>query len=258
LGIIKIFATSFTIGSGGSGGIFAPSLYIGSMFGAVTGLIAQYFFPNVVYQPYAFALIGMGALFAGACRAPVTALIMIPEMTNNHYLLIPMIIVSTLSYFVASSLTKSSMYLMKLENRGVKIKQKENVLEDVLVEDVMAKRLDSITPDTKVSKILSLMLEKRHPGFPVVDSSKRFYGFVKIYDLKGIKKPEREKMEVKEIANRDYPHVSPTDNVYHALNVMINHNLGRIPVIIKKNKEIYIVGVISKTDVIKAYEQLMK
>jgi len=258
LGIVKIFATSFTIGSGGSGGIFAPSLYIGSMFGAATGLMAQHFFPDLVFQPYAFALIGMGALFAGACRAPVTALIMIPEMTNNHYLIIPMIIVSTLSYFVSSGLTKSSMYLMKLENKGIKIREKENALEDVSVKDVMSKHLDHVGPNTKVSEILNLVLQKRHPGFPVVNSNNQFYGFIKIYDLKGIKKSEREKMEVREITNKDYPHVVPTDNVYHALNIMINHKLGRIPVLIKKNDKKYIVGIISKTDIIKAYEELMR
>lgn len=91
-----------------------------------------------------------------------------------------------------------------------------------------------------------------------MDSENRFYAFVKIYDLKGIKKSEREKMEVKEIADKDYPHFFPTDNVYHTLNVMIKHNLGRIPVIIEKNNEAYIIGIISKTDVIKAYEHLME
>ncbi len=255
LGVVKIFATSFTIGSGGSGGIFAPSLYIGSMFGAASGLIAQHFFPNVVSQPYAFALIGMGALFAGACRAPVTALIMIPEMTNNHYLLIPMIIVSTLSYFVSASLTKSSMYLMKLENRGIKIREKENILEDVLVEDIMTRDLIFLNPDMKISEVLFLSLKNKHPGFPIIDSNKRFYGFVNIYDLNRIKNKEK---KIQEIINENYPSVGPSDHVYHALNVMINHNLGRIPVLIEKNDKKYIVGIVSKTDVVKAYEKLMR
>ncbi len=83
LGVVKIFATSFTVGSGSSGGVFAPTLYIGAMLGAASGLIAQGFFPEIVQQPYAFALIGMGALFAGAAKAPLTALVMIPEMTVN-------------------------------------------------------------------------------------------------------------------------------------------------------------------------------
>ncbi|MBU0758393.1 MAG: chloride channel protein [Nanoarchaeota archaeon] len=257
LGIMKIFSTSFTVGSGGSGGIFAPSLYIGAMFGAATGLIAQYFFPAVVSQPYAFALIGMGALFAGACRAPVTALIMIPEMTGNHQLIIPMIIVSTLSYFVSSIFSKSSMYLVKLEKRGVNIKDRENVLEDIQVKEVMSKDLEYVHPDTKVSDIMELMMKKRHPGFPVVYHSKKFLGFITIYRLKGIRKKERENMLVKEIAYRDYPFVSPDDTVYHALNVMVKHNYGRIPVLVKKNRSFYIEGIISKTDVINAYEKIM-
>ncbi len=258
LGVLKIFSTSFTIGSGASGGIFAPSLYIGSMFGAASGLITQHYFPGVVEQPYAFALIGMGALFSGACRAPVTALVMIPEMTGNHQLIIPMIIVSTLSYFVASIFSKNSMYLVKLENKGIKIKNKENVLEDIKVKEIMTKHLDYVHPNTKVSEILDLMMKMKHPGFPVVYHSKKFLGFITIYRLKGIRKKQRDKMLVKKIAYKEYPYVSPEDSVYHALNIMIRHNYGRIPVLVKKNRSYYIKGVISKTDVIRAYGMLMK
>jgi CIC family chloride channel protein len=140
LGVVKIVATSCCIGSGGSGGIFAPTLYIGAMFGAACGIAANSIAPGVVTTPHVYALIGMGALFAGIGRAPVTALIMIPEMTNNYLLLIPMVIVCTLSYLVAAALTKSSMYLMKLERLGVNIRFRENVLEGAVVRDVMTKR----------------------------------------------------------------------------------------------------------------------
>jgi len=109
-----------------------------------------------------FTLIGMGALFAGVCRVPMTALIMIPEITNNHYLLVPMIIVSTISYLIASTLSKRSMYLEKLERKGVRIKEKENILEDIMVEDVMSRKLDSINLETNISDLLPIMLEKKH------------------------------------------------------------------------------------------------
>ncbi|MCD6495721.1 MAG: chloride channel protein [Candidatus Aenigmarchaeota archaeon] len=256
LGAVKIIATSLTIGSGASGGIFAPSLYIGSMFGAACGLLAQHFMPGIITQPFAFALIGMGALFAGAFRAPMTALIMIPEMTSNYYLIIPMMIVSALSYYVASALTKNSMYLIKLENKGVKVARRESVLEDVMVEDVMTRDIFYVHPDTSVSDVLEMVMKKRHPGFPVVGRNKRFYGFVKVYDLRGVERNQRKDMKVKNIVKPDYPHVFPDDTVYHALNVMIRHNLGRIPVITEKKGKLHIAGIISKTDVIKAYEDL--
>ncbi len=257
LGFLKIIATSFSIGSGGSGGIFAPSLFIGAMFGTAFGLIAQSLFPDIITQPYAFTLIGMGALFAGACRAPVTTLIMIPEMTNNFYLFVPMMIVSSLSYFVSLAFTKHSMYMMKLEKKGIKIQDKENILEDVNVSEVMTEKLDYIHLETKVSQLLKLLLETRRSGFPVVDENMRFYGFVKIYDIRKIKKAERENLTVQDVLIKNYPYVHPDDTVYTALDTMVKGGVGRIPVLVEKNNEKYIVGIISKTDVIRAYDKLV-
>ena len=257
LGFMKIIATSFTIGSGGSGGIFAPSLYIGAMFGTAFGLVGQMLFPNVITQPYAFALIGMGALFAGACRAPVTTLVMIPEMTNNFYLFVPMMIVSSLSYFVSLALTKHSMYMMKLAKKGVEIKDYENALEDITIKEVMSENLDYIHPDTKVSEILTMLLEKRRPGFPVADENMLFYGMIKIYDIRKVKKAKREKLKAIDIANRNYPHVTPDDTVFKALDLMVKKNVGRVPVLVKRNDKYFLVGIVSKTDIIRAYDKLV-
>ncbi len=257
LGFLKIIATSFSIGSGGSGGIFAPSLFIGAMFGTAFGLTANSLFPEVITQPYAFTLIGMGALFAGSCRAPVTTLIMIPEMTSNFYLFVPMMIVSSLSYFVSLAFTKHSMYMMKLAKKGIKINDNENVLEDINVSEVMTEKLDYIHSDLKVSEILTKLLEKRRSGFPVVNENMQFYGFVKIYDIRKIDKEKRKNMEVHDIVIKDYPSVKPDDTVFTALDTMVKTGVGRIPVLVEKNGKKYIVGIISKTDVITAYDKLM-
>lgn len=90
LGALKIIATSFTIGSGASGGIFAPSLYIGWMFGGAMRLLFNWAFPSGVHQPFTYALAGMAALFAGAARAPINVIIMIPEMSHDFALIPPM------------------------------------------------------------------------------------------------------------------------------------------------------------------------
>jgi CIC family chloride channel protein len=261
LGLAKIVATSLTIGSGGSGGIFAPSLFIGSMFGTAFGLFANSLFPNIVTQPLAYSLIGMGAVFAGACRAPITTLIMIPEMTNNYQLLIPMMIVVTLSYIISSLGTKDSMYLLKLIKRGVKIHKKENILEDVLVKDVMRTNVVTVNPAMSAASVADLMLQEKHPAFPVVtntkNNEKKYLGFIRIYEFKHIKTLKRKGQQVMDFMSKEYPCVSPEDSVYHALNVMTRHNYGRIPVVVKKGKSKYLAGIISKTDVIRAYEMLI-
>jgi CIC family chloride channel protein len=93
----KIFATSFTISSGGSGGVFAPSLFIGAMLGGAFGLACEEFFPEAIEQPAAFALVGMGGLFAGIARVPLTAMLMVCEMTGSYNLLVPLMLVSIIN-----------------------------------------------------------------------------------------------------------------------------------------------------------------
>ncbi len=101
----KIFATSFTIGSGGSGGVFAPSLYIGAMLGGALGQIFYMFFPEIVYQPAAFALVGMAAFFAGAAKVPIASIIMVSEMTGGYSLLVPLMLASAISYILSGEIT---------------------------------------------------------------------------------------------------------------------------------------------------------
>jgi len=126
LGILKIFATSFTIGSGGSGGVFAPSLFIGTMLGGAFGLLFHGAFPEIIQYPFTYSLAGMGALFAGAARAPLTCMIIIPEMTNDWSLLPPLMLSCVTSFLISSFLLRaSSIYTLKLERRGVKLKERE-------------------------------------------------------------------------------------------------------------------------------------
>ena len=101
----KIFATSFTISSGGSGGVFAPSLFIGAMLGGAFGGICHTFFPHIVTEPSAFVLVGMGGFFAGVAKVPIAALIMVAEMTGGYSLIVPMMIVSSLSYLLLGNVS---------------------------------------------------------------------------------------------------------------------------------------------------------
>jgi len=96
----KIFATAFTISSGGSGGVFAPSLFIGAMLGGAFGLACEQFFPGTIKHPEAFVLVGMGGVFAGVARVPLTAMLMVSEMTGNYNLLVPLMLVCIINMAV--------------------------------------------------------------------------------------------------------------------------------------------------------------
>ncbi|MCE4600404.1 MAG: chloride channel protein [Desulfurococcales archaeon] len=124
LGVAKMLSTSLTIGSGGSGGVFAPSLYIGGMFGLSLGLVYQGLFPGLVRQPATYALAGMASLFAGAAQAPMTVIVMVPEMSEDYSLIAPFMASASMSYLVAWLLLRgSSIYTLKLERRGVRVRQ---------------------------------------------------------------------------------------------------------------------------------------
>jgi len=110
----KILATSFTIGSGGSGGVFAPSLYIGAMLGGVLGQIFYIFFPEIVTQPEIFALVGMAAFFAGAAKVPIASIIMVSEMTGGYSLLVPLMLASAISYALSG---EASIYESQQDRR---------------------------------------------------------------------------------------------------------------------------------------------
>ena len=101
LAFLKIAATSFTISSGGSGGVFGPSLFIGAMLGGAVGQLAHAWFPGVVSSPGAFALVGMAAFFAGVAKAPIRALFMVCEMTGGYQLIVPIMFTSVVAILLS-------------------------------------------------------------------------------------------------------------------------------------------------------------
>ncbi|MBY8877320.1 chloride channel protein [Actinacidiphila acidipaludis] len=122
--VAKAFATSLTIGIGGSGGVFAPSLFIGAAFGAAYGAIAHHLAPGVAGPVGAYGLIGMGAVFAGAARAPITAVVILFELTGEYTIILPLMAAIVLATGVSRTLTGDTVYTLKLRRRGIDIDDK--------------------------------------------------------------------------------------------------------------------------------------
>ena len=135
----KILATSITIGSGGSGGIFAPSLFIGSMAGGFFGGIVHHLFPAVTASPGAYSIVGMGAVVAATTHGPLSAILILFEMTGDYKIILPLMITCIISRLMAGRLLKESIYTFKLIRRGVDIRagREVNVLKSISVKDVM-------------------------------------------------------------------------------------------------------------------------
>ena len=254
LGFLKILATSFTIGSGGSGGIFAPSLYIGSMFGGALGILFHTMFPSIVTQPATYALAGMAALFAGAAQAPINVIIMIPEMSGTFTLIPPIMASSVTSFFIAWLILRgSSIYTIKLERRGIKLRMSRSfILDSIKVEEVMNRDVITLSPEMPVPALETLFEEYHHTGYPVVEDGK-LVGIVTISDVQKVPPEKRERLKIRDIASRRLVVAYPDETVHQALDKMYVRDVGRLPVVDRRDPR-KILGIISKHDILKAFE----
>ncbi|MCE4606260.1 MAG: chloride channel protein [Desulfurococcales archaeon] len=261
LGISKLLSTSLTIGSGGSGGVFAPSLYIGSMFGGVLATIYFNVFPSAYLgEPLGYELAGMAALFAGAAQAPLTVIVMIPEMSGSYSLIPPIMASAGMSFIVAWILLKGrSIYTIKLIKRGLAVKTYSSyILDLVRVEDVMTRNVVSIPADAPLFVVDSFFVENVYGGYPVVDrKTRRVVGIITRMDLDRVKKhyekEERKKLKAIDIATRKLLVVTPDATVRGAHEIMTKHGVSRLPVV-NSPMEMKLVGIITMRDILKAYE----
>ncbi len=143
----KITATSVTLGSGGSGGIFAPSLFLGAMVGCAFGWLVHGYFPGITATPGAYALVAMGGLVAGTTHAPITAIIIVFELTNDYRIILPLMITCIISTVISSKLSRESIYTLKLVLRNIHIKDgaEVNIMKSIFVKDVYTSHAETIS-----------------------------------------------------------------------------------------------------------------
>ncbi len=189
LAVFKIFATSFTISSGGSGGVFGPSLYIGAMVGGVIGQLSYQYFPDIITHPGAFSLVGMGAFFAGVAKAPLGALMMVSEMTQGYGLLVPLIFTSTIAIILSQ---KWHLYekqvLNKFHSPAHRADAVVNVLQELQVEDVCSKDRDvtMLPEDMNLGDLKRLMLRTKESFLPVVNQDFKLKGILSLPNVRNI------------------------------------------------------------------------
>jgi len=146
---LKILATSVTIGSGGSGGVFAPSLFMGAMIGGAFGNLVNNAWPDISAPSGAYAMVGMAAVFAGAARAPITAILILFEMTREYSIILPLMIAVVTSTAVAQIISRDTIYTLKLRRRGIEFveRREESLLAAIWVGRVMTRHLKVVRAD---------------------------------------------------------------------------------------------------------------
>jgi len=254
----KILSTSITIGSGGSGGIFAPSLFLGAMAGGFFGSVVHSLFPNITATPGAYGIVGMGAIVSATTHGPLTAILMLFEMTGNYKIILPLMIACIISSLAAGRLLKDSIYTLKLSRRGVNIKagKEINVLKSILVKDVMNTEVDSIQENLSLKKLAEKISKSKHNSFPVVDIEENLTGILSFLDYHDIAYDENLKdlVVAKDLATSKVVTVALDDNIYNALEKITQRDFSILPVVAKENST-ELVGVLTRRDIMDAYNK---
>ena len=250
--LLKVLATSFTLGSGGSGGIFAPSLFMGAMFGGIFGNIANRLLPGVVAPSGAYALVGMAAVFSAAARAPITAIIILFEMTRDYAIILPLMLAVVVSTLIAHRLSPDGIYTLKLKRRGICFHPQEetDLLERVSVEEVMTRDFPTVSPEMTLVQIADRFSKSKHHGFPVVDKEGTLRGMVTLADVEA--KMSSKDLTVADIYTTHLITAYPDETLHDVVHRLGTSEVGRIPVVDRKHPS-QLVGVLRRYDIVKAY-----
>ncbi|WP_329001028.1 chloride channel protein [Kribbella sp. NBC_00709] len=180
LAVGKMAATSLTIGIGGSGGVFAPSLFIGAMVGSAFGAAAHLVLPGTAGAVGAYGLIGMGAVFAGAARAPITAVVIMFELTGEYSIILPLMTAIVLATGVSHLLSGDTIYTLKLRRRGVDLGRAETIgtAARISVEDVMTGVPDGVRGDSPLREVATVLARSVSGVLPVLDDGGEYVGIV--------------------------------------------------------------------------------
>lgn len=258
---MKIIATSITLGSGGSGGIFAPSLFMGAMLGYFFGSFVHQYFPEITASPGAYALVAMGGLVAGTTRAPITAIIIVFELTNDYHIILPLMITCIISTIISSQLSRESIYTLKLVMRNIGIKEgmETNVMASIPVKNVYTTEFDHIKASDNFSQVVNKIVRGKGVEFPVLTSDGNMTGII---SLDVIKDQMFEKESLKDlliagdIANTNFETISLEDNCNTAMEKLRYSNYEGLPV--TENNSRNIIGYIWRKDILDAYHKAVE
>lgn len=261
LGLIfmKLLATSISLGSGGSGGIFAPSLFMGTMTGGFFGALIHQFFPQYSATSGAYSLVGMGAVVAGATHAPITAILIIFELTNDYKIILPLMISTIIATLLTTKLKKESIYTLKLIRRGVNLfrGREINLLRSLKVSEVYNQDPVIIPPNTSFKEMLEIVANSPHSLFYVVNRENRWIGAVSLMEIRQALSDQdylSDLLIAADLANPEIPRVTLDDNLDTVMKLFGRFDVEELPVVDPRDP-LTIIGTVLRKDVIDAYNR---
>lgn len=255
--LAKILATSITLGWGGSGGIFAPSLVIGSFAGVLYYRVLVFFFPGIGFVGEGcFALLGMSGVMAGVLQAPLTGIFLIVEITGGYEVLVPLIIVSSLSSTICRYLEPASLYLKELVEKGQLLRPGTDgrVLSDLRVEELIERDFNEVGHDMLLKDFIPVLKYSKRNHFPVMDGkTKEFLGVLHLDHIRPFLMDTLmyETVFIYQIMDCDIPSISYDADLKDALKIMDEEGLFSIPVLDGRK----FLGMISKGTLLDRYRR---
>ena len=255
--VFKLVAVTTSYGSGNAGGIFGPSLFIGAMVGGTLGSVAHHLLPGYTAQPGAYALVGMGALFAGIVRAPMTSVVMIFETTRDYAVIVPLMIANLISFFLSSRLQKEPIYEALAVQDGIHLPGgvAERRLSSRQVGQVMRPATNWMAAEMLLADAVEAGRSKEFHTFLVGDG-RRLIGVVSLKQIeRGITMDGKEKPIgdlIDSFGHSDFPHMHSDHALYVALERMGAHGLDLLPVVSRADIHVPL-GIIALEDVLASY-----
>jgi len=255
--LIKIIATSISLGGGSSGGVFAPLLFIGAVLGGAFGQLASMHYGFPIAPSGAYALVGMASVFAAAARAPITAILIVFELTGSYSMILPIMVAVVTATSIAQMLRKDSIYLGKLKRKGIDIKSFEEtrVLEGLKVSDAMTQDFQTVQRDTSANELVDLMSQNLAKSIFVVDRNNKLFGIIKAAEINRVLILEgKDFLIADDIAVPHKEYSFPDEPLNEVAQLMASHHLSEIPVVDSFDTS-KIIGVLKSEDVFRVYAE---
>jgi len=252
--VLKLFGITVSYASGNAGGIFGPSLFLGAMLGGAIGTLAHGLLPGYTATPGAYALVGMGALFAGIVRTPMTSVLMIFEMTRDYAVIVPLMIANLTSFFISSRFQREPIYEALAHQDGIHLPTRGTREEPYqrTVAQIMRQSSQTLSAQMRVEDAVELTRSSQLRVWPVADKN-YFLGMLTKETLERAFIDGKKEQPLKEIVETLHvPHLHADHALHLALERMSKHHLDLLPVVHRANIH-KLEGLVTLPDVLDAY-----
>ena len=258
IGYLKIVATSFSLGSGGSGGVLGPAVFIGGILGTFAGTFASALFPGLFGFVDGYALIGMAAFLAPVIGGPITSILIVFEMAGNYTIILPLLVAVVNAMLVAHRFSRYSLYTHKLHEKGIDLVsgREESVLKQVRVRDVMRETFDSVLPSASFGSLSASFFGSKIDYLYLTGEQGELTGVVSLTDLRPYLKEESlwDLVCARDVATPDPVAVMPSESLLDALNKFAYRNVAQLPVVSDPHTR-KLIGVVRRSDLLEGYQK---